>query len=158
MKSSKDVEKVLERFGGEWPNNGSIVDRVMHEIESAPVVTISPNRRRIYMKSIVGIAACLAVAIMVWLVPFFFALTPSVTLAQVEAAVAKQKWLHVKYDTGGGAGRRWTAAGSLSRRRMEPLDKAKVEEEKERLRCLIGRRTCSFTITRNLNASRNAAS
>ena len=51
------------------------------------------------MKSIVGIAACLAVAIMVWLVPFFFALTPSVTLAQVEAAVAKQKWLHVKYDT-----------------------------------------------------------
>ena len=34
MKSSKDVEKVLERFGGEWPNNGSIVDCVMHEIES----------------------------------------------------------------------------------------------------------------------------
>jgi len=99
MKSSEDVEKVLERFGSEWPSDGSIVDRVMHEIQSAPVVTISPNRRKLFMKSLIGAAACLAVAIAAWLVPFF-ALTPSVTLAQVQAAVAEQKWLHVKYDNG----------------------------------------------------------
>jgi len=66
MKSSEDVEKVLERFGSDWPSDGSIVDRVMHEIESAPVVTVLANRRRIVMKSLVGLAASLAIVALLW--------------------------------------------------------------------------------------------
>ena len=51
------------------------------------------------MKSLIGMSACLALGIILGLVPFF-SITTSITLAQVQDAIAKQKWLHVKYDNG----------------------------------------------------------
>ena len=104
MKSSEHIEHVLERLGSEWPNGASLIEGVMRDIESTAVRPLASKRGRILMKSLMGVAACLALGIVVWLAPFF-ALTPAITLAQVQAAVAKQKWLHVKYDSGE---ERWT--------------------------------------------------
>ncbi|MGA2059922.1 MAG: hypothetical protein ABSG67_05530 [Thermoguttaceae bacterium] len=99
MKSKEDIENLLEGFGKAWPEGGSVVKSVMQKIESTPARPYLSKRRRTVMKSIVGIATCLALGIIIWLIPFF-SLTPAVTLAQVQEAIAKQKWMHVKYDNG----------------------------------------------------------
>ena len=101
MKSSKDIEKVLERLGREWPNDGSIVDRVMHEVQSTPVVPVSPNRRKIVMKSLVGLAASLAiVALLCWGI-----LGDKNSLyAQVMDAAHKARTIHITYFAQTGKG------------------------------------------------------
>ena len=66
MKSQEDVEKILSDFGKAWPESGSIVEGVMQKIESLPVRQYSSNRRRIIMKSMIGIAASLAVIALIW--------------------------------------------------------------------------------------------
>ena len=44
MNSRVDIEKLLERFGGEWPDDGSIVERVVQEMETTPVrKTLGPG-------------------------------------------------------------------------------------------------------------------
>jgi hypothetical protein len=94
MKSSKDIERVLERFGSAWPDDGSVVDRVMHEIQSTPVVTISPNRRRILMKSLIGIAASLAIVALLW----WGVLSDRNSLyAQVIDAARKAQTIHITH-------------------------------------------------------------
>ncbi len=99
MKSKEEIKTLLEDFGKAWPEDSSVVKGVMRKIESTPARPNLSNRRRIAMKSLIGIAACLVLGTIMWLVPFF-SLTPAVTLAQVQAAIAKQKWMHVKYDNG----------------------------------------------------------
>ncbi len=66
MKSLADIEKTLERLGSAWPGDASIVHSVMQEIESLPAHPISPRRRRIVMKSLVGIAASVAILALLW--------------------------------------------------------------------------------------------
>ena len=67
MKSKEEIEKLLEGFGKAWPEDGSIVEGVMRKIESAPVRRNLPKRRRIIMKSLIGIAASVAVfAALLW--------------------------------------------------------------------------------------------
>jgi len=101
MKSSKDIEKVLERFGSEWPSDGSIVDRVMHEIQTTPVVIISPNRRKIIMKSLVGLAASVALVALLW----WGAISDRNSLyAQVMDAAHKARTIHITYFAQTGKG------------------------------------------------------
>jgi hypothetical protein len=94
MKSPKDIEELLERFGSAWPDDGSVVDRVMHEIQSTPVVTILPNRRRILVKSLIGIAASLAIVALSW----WGVLSDRDSLyAQVIDAARKAQTIHITH-------------------------------------------------------------
>jgi hypothetical protein len=94
MKSPEEIEKALQQFGQAWPNDGSIADRVLHEIASTPVVTISPNRRRIVMKSLIGIAASLAIVALLW----WGVLSDRNSLyAQVIDAARKARTVHITH-------------------------------------------------------------
>ncbi len=66
MKSPEDIENVLGHLGRAWPDDGSIAERVMREIEAAPPAAARHNRRRILMKSLLAIAASLAACLAVW--------------------------------------------------------------------------------------------
>jgi hypothetical protein len=66
MKSSEHIEDVLERFGSAWPDDASIVERVMRGIESTPARPNLPKQRRVFMKSLIGIAASLAACFALW--------------------------------------------------------------------------------------------
>jgi hypothetical protein len=101
MKSSKDIENALERLGREWPNDGSIVDRVMREIQTTPVVTNSPNRRKFIMKSLVGLAASAAIVALMW----WGVLGDRNSLyAQVMDAAHKARTIHIIYFAQTGKG------------------------------------------------------
>jgi hypothetical protein len=62
MKSQEDVERLLEHFGKAWPEGGSIVAEVMQKIESLPAPAGSPSRRRVVIKSLIGIGIAASVA------------------------------------------------------------------------------------------------
>jgi hypothetical protein len=94
MKSSNDIEKVLERLGSEWPNDRSIVDRVMHEIESTPVVAVSRNRRSIMMRSLIGLAASVAAFALLW---WGLLGDRNSLYAQVMDAAHKARTIHITY-------------------------------------------------------------
>ena len=66
MKSPEEIENVLENLGRAWPGDGSITERVMRQIESAPPVAARPKRRRILMKSLLAIAASFLAFLAVW--------------------------------------------------------------------------------------------
>lgn len=66
MKSPEDIENVLVRLGHAWPGEGSIVERVMRQIESAPPLAVPPKRRKILMKSLLAIAASFLAFLAVW--------------------------------------------------------------------------------------------
>ena len=99
MKSSEDIEELLERLGNAWSSGDSIVTSVMREIEPTPTHVATPSRTRLLRNSLIGTCTAAAVGVLAWLV-LFFTFTPAVTLAQVRAAIAAQKWMHVKYDNG----------------------------------------------------------
>lgn len=92
MKSPEDIEKLLEGFGKSWPDDDSIVDRVMRKIESTPVRQNLPNRRRIIMKSIIGIAASVTVFALLW---WGVEGSRNSLYAQVIDAVRKARTLHI---------------------------------------------------------------
>ena len=93
MKWQEDIEKLLERLGDEWPEDGSIVESVMRQIESAPVPPSRPNRWRIVMKCFLGIAACVAVFAGLW----WGSVGNQVSLyAQVINAVRQARALHTR--------------------------------------------------------------
>ena len=99
MKSSEDIEELLERLGNAWSSGDSIVTSVMREIEPTPTHVATPSRTRLLRNSLIGTCTAAAVGVLAWLV-LFFTFTPAVTLAQVRAAIAAQKWMHVKYGNG----------------------------------------------------------
>ena len=66
MKSQEDVEKLLTDLGKCWPNDSSLAERVMREIQSSKPRPKSSSKRRIIMKSIIGIAASVAIIASVW--------------------------------------------------------------------------------------------
>jgi hypothetical protein len=99
MKSHEDIEKLLSDLGNQWPEDGSIVNRVMQTIDSAPASPILHKQRRILTRSLIGMSTCLGLVIIFGIVSFL-SLTTSITLAQVQEAIAKQGWLHIKYDNG----------------------------------------------------------
>ncbi len=66
MKSNEEIEKLLEGFGKAWPDEDSVVKGIMQKIESMPSRPILSNRKRIAMKSLFGIAVCIAVVALIW--------------------------------------------------------------------------------------------
>ena len=66
MKSREHVEELLAGLGNAWPDNRSIVENVMRQIESTPVRPITPKRGKFLMKSVVGIAASVAIFALLW--------------------------------------------------------------------------------------------
>jgi hypothetical protein len=66
MKSQEHIEKLLEGFGKAWPENSSVVKGVMQTIESTAVSPNLSKRRRIIMKSLIGIAASVTVFAVLW--------------------------------------------------------------------------------------------
>jgi hypothetical protein len=99
MSDDPHFQEMFRRLADAMPDHPALVDGVMRRIEHTPAVRPASRKRRWIMRATIGAAACSAAGILVWLVPLF-ALTPTVTLAQVQAAVARQKWVHVKYDNG----------------------------------------------------------
>jgi hypothetical protein len=97
--SDAPVREMFRWLADALPAQPALVDSVMRRIEEPAV---QPRRRKIgrwLVAATVGAAACTAACFVLWVVPFF-SLTPSVTFAQVEAAVAAQKWMHLKFDNG----------------------------------------------------------
>ncbi len=91
MKSRDDIEKVLERFGNDWPVDGSIVERVMQEIESTPVRKNSQQKRRLIMKCLFATAASVAIVASLW---WGFAGNGNSLYAQVMTSVRQARTLH----------------------------------------------------------------
>ncbi len=91
MKSRDDIEKVLERFGNEWPDDGSIVERVMQEIGSAPVCKNTQQKRRLIMKSLFAAAASLTIVASLW---WSVVENGNSLYAQVTTAVRQARTLH----------------------------------------------------------------
>ncbi len=91
MKSRDDIEKVLERFGNEWPEDGSIVERVVQAIESAPVRKNSRHKGRLIMKSLFAAAASLTIVASLW---WGFVGNGNSLYAQVTTAVRQARTLH----------------------------------------------------------------
>ncbi len=89
MNSQADIEKLLERLGSEWPDDGSIVESVMQEV--TPIRRNSKRyRRRFVMKISTAIAASVAIAVSLW-----WGLSGGNSLyAEVMAAVRKARTIH----------------------------------------------------------------
>jgi len=66
MKSTVEIEQILERLGKEWPAASSLVDGVMRDIESQPVRPKLRTLRWPLMKSLLATAASLAVLAVLW--------------------------------------------------------------------------------------------
>ena len=92
MKSRDDVEKLLERFGNEWPDDGSIVERVVHEMESTPVRKDSQQQRRLVMKCLFAVAASAAIVASLW---WGITGNGNSLYAQVMTAVRQARTLHM---------------------------------------------------------------
>jgi len=90
MNSHVDIEKLLKRLGSEWPDDGSIVERVMQEV--TPVRKNSKrNRRRFVMKISTAIAASVAIAASLW---WGLSGGGNSLYAEVMAAVRKARTIH----------------------------------------------------------------
>ena len=92
MNSRVDIEKLLERFGNAWPDDGSIVKRVMQSMESAPVRENSQRQRKFVMKRLVAIAASVAVVASLW---WGIAGSGNSLYAQVMTAVRQARTIHM---------------------------------------------------------------
>ena len=66
MKSTEEIELLLTRLGADWPAESSIVAGVMETVGSRPTAVATPKHRRILVKSLLGIAASLAVVAASW--------------------------------------------------------------------------------------------
>jgi hypothetical protein len=67
MKSQIEMEQLLQRLGNEWPADRSLVDGVMREIESQSIrPKLRPLALPLIMKSLLAIAASLAVLAVLW--------------------------------------------------------------------------------------------
>jgi hypothetical protein len=106
MSSEEKLEQMFTRLAERVPARSSLVDSVMDRIEQSSASPAGHPGRSWIIRSTVGVAACLLIGVGVWLASLV--LVPSVTLAQVESAIANQKWMHVKYDNGREA---WTLLG-----------------------------------------------
>ncbi len=66
MKSPEEIEKMLEHFGAAWPDDSSILDRVMGQLRPIPARPAMFKTRRIIVKSLLATAASIAVCLVVW--------------------------------------------------------------------------------------------
>jgi hypothetical protein len=98
MKPVAEIETVLARLGAEWPAESSIVDGVMQTIQSRPTPAAAPKHRRIFIKSLIGIAASLAVFAALW---WTIDGSRNSLYAQAIDAVHKARTLHVTYYAAG---------------------------------------------------------
>jgi hypothetical protein len=94
MKSSADIEQLLERFGSDWPGDDSIADRVMRQIEAAPPRLPVSKGRRIMVKSLLAIAASAAACVALWWV---FQDNHNSLYAQVIDAARKARTIHITH-------------------------------------------------------------
>ena len=92
MKSPADIEKLLERFGSAWPDDQSVVDRVMREIHSTPARPAISKGRRIIVKSLLAIAASLMACVVLW---WAFDGNHNSLYAQVIDAARKARTIHI---------------------------------------------------------------
>lgn len=92
MKSSENIENILERLGSEWPEDGSIVEGVMQTIESPPPHIAAPKRRRMVMKSLFAIGASLVACVVLW---WTVEGSHNTLYAQVIDAVHKARTIHI---------------------------------------------------------------
>lgn len=99
MNDDMRLKEMFRRLAHAMPDDPTLVDSVMRRIDQLPLARTQLRKRYWIMRTTIGAAVCAAAGLAVWLVPAIF-LSPSVTLAQVQAAVAQQKWMHVKYDNG----------------------------------------------------------
>ena len=87
-----DIEKLLERLGNEWPDDGSIVGRVVQRIESTPVRKNSQQQRRLIVKSLFATAASVAIVASLW---WGIAGSDNSLYAEVMTAVRQARTLHM---------------------------------------------------------------
>jgi hypothetical protein len=92
MKSPEDLEKVLTTLGRAWPNDGSIVEKVMRGIEQVPPFAAAPKPRNILMKSILAIAASFLAVVALW---WSAEGSRSSLYAQVMDAAHKARTIHI---------------------------------------------------------------
>lgn len=65
MKSHEEVEDTLEQLGNAWPENDSLVERVLHGLETTPpVLATKPPRKRWVQRVTVCVTAFVAFAVL----------------------------------------------------------------------------------------------
>ena len=65
MKSQEEVVATLERLGNAWPQNDSLVERVLHGLETAPPVVATKPARSRWVQRLAACATAVAAAIVV---------------------------------------------------------------------------------------------
>jgi hypothetical protein len=98
---SEDILRVVEQLGRVNPTDeatGRAIERVRAALAIDQHAKRSHRLRNILMK--VGIPSGIAAAIILGIGVAFLEMSTSITLADVQAAVAKRSWVHVKYDDG----------------------------------------------------------
>jgi hypothetical protein len=111
MNDDSPLREKFQRLAVALPEQPTLIDSVMRRIEKSSTKPIPRKTRRWFLGATLGTATCIAACFLAWSIPFF-ALTPSVTFAQVQTALAVQKWMHVIYDNGRES---WTTMDGMKR-------------------------------------------
>lgn len=91
MKSPQEIEQTLGRVGRDWPAEASIVERVIDQIEREGVRPELPAPRRTRMKSMLALAASVAIATSLW---WIFSPVDDSLYAQALRAIENARTIH----------------------------------------------------------------